>query len=112
MTTEIILEITPAQARKELARRNARKGTAKRRAYPATHIFQASGATLEAIAATPEQAPVTTPVPAAAPVVVNPHVELRKQAWAMRMEAREAGEKLTYAEACTLLGTYPARKAA
>jgi hypothetical protein len=53
MTTEITPEISPAQARKELARRDARKGTAKRRNYPAKHIFDASTARLQALATTP-----------------------------------------------------------
>jgi hypothetical protein len=104
--------ITPAQARKELARRAARKGTAKRNNRPAHHIFAASGETLKALAAThghatPTQAPAPKPAP-----VVNPHTALRKAAWELRLDARRNGEKLTYAQACELVGTTPARKAA
>ena len=45
--------ITPAQARRELARRKAPAGSAKRRNYPAKHIFEAGKATLREIAGTP-----------------------------------------------------------
>lgn len=44
------LEITPAQARAEIKRRTAKKGTKARAKYPQAHIMQASGDELAAIA--------------------------------------------------------------
>lgn len=44
------LEITPAQARAEIKRRSAKKGTKARAKYPQAHIMQASGDELAATA--------------------------------------------------------------
>lgn len=37
---------------------------------------------------------------------------LRQEAWAMRNAAKDAGDKLTYEQACAILGVVPARQAA
>lgn len=57
-------------------------------------------------------APKPQPKSVPAPKVIDPNTELRRQAWALRCEAKAAGEKLSYAEACELVGTTPARKVA
>lgn len=59
--TITIATITPAQAKRELARRKAAKGTKKHAVYPPAHIMQASGAQLRAVLA-PTEAPAVAPV--------------------------------------------------
>lgn len=103
------MNITPAAARKEIARRAARKGTAKRNARPSAEIMRLTGPELHAIAG----AAPAVHAPAAKPAKVRtPEMDLRKLAWEMRNEAKVAGERLTYAEACALVGVTPARASA
>jgi hypothetical protein len=87
--------ITPAQARRELRRRSAPKGSDKRNNRPAQHIFQASGSELKALAAvSPAPAPVAKVTPKPAPKPVNVRARVGKLAFEHAAAAAADGERI------------------
>lgn len=62
-----------------------------------------------ALAAKPARTRKAKPTQAKAAKVRTPEQELRERAWTMRCEAKAAGKRLTYREACATLGVSPAR---
>jgi hypothetical protein len=102
--------ITPAQARKEIARRKLAKGSEGRDKRPAKHILDASGPLLADIASSKPAPKLATKAQPAVKVPKVPSLEtqLRKLAWTMRLEAKAAGQRMTYPEACALVGVKPA----
>lgn len=105
------MSITPVQARNEIARRKANRA-AKAAGQPVTRaespeLMRLTGPELQALAVTvPKQKQVARTRSAEA----RKHTELRKQAWAWRIEQNKLGNKVTYTAACEKFGTAPAGK--
>lgn len=108
MTTQ---QVSAADARHELARRKLDKASV---AYQDRRAgWNLPKADLVALAAKATRKAPKAQAPAPKPErTVDPHTALRQQAWELRMAARKAGTKMTYAEACAKVGTTPARKVA
>jgi hypothetical protein len=107
-TTTPEITITPAAAKAELKRRDAKvlrpaKNTPM--AQAARHLYRPELRTIAAGAPTIAPKPVAEVKPAK---VVNPHTALRQQAWAWRNAEFHAGRKVTVAAAYAKFGTHPA----
>lgn len=107
-------KITPAIARAEIARRanNKRPGVDYEPAADAS-LMELGSKALATIAAKRTRKPAVAQVAQVAKVArtVDPHTALRAEAWTYRQDERKAGRKVSYARACALFGTTPARSA-
>ncbi len=115
------MSITITQAVNELTYR-ALPRPRPARDFDAGEAFQASRDQLKAIAAKSKakKSPAAKQTAMAKKVsqaikaqrVVDPHTALRQQAWAFRVAERQAGRKVSYADACAKFGTTPAKASA
>lgn len=113
--------VTKAEAVKEIARRKAPKGSAKRNAFPRAQVMGLPGNTLAAIAGeVPTEAPakvaaVKAPAKVARKSTRTPAQKAataaRKLAYAHMIAEKQAGNECTWVQACADFGTVPASMA-
>lgn len=113
------MSVTATEATREIARRKAPKGSAKRKKYPRQEIMDLGTADLRTLAGVKsEPKPKAKATPRATtgagakpgrPKGNNPHTILRAAATAVGRAAYHEGNKMSYQAQCDMFGTNPAK---